>query len=67
MLKDKINRYDDILQGITFDDLITACQCNLREVTAETIKQQFEEMLQANIEDARYIINEQINYITGEI
>ena len=44
---------DDLLSGFTHDDLITAVLANETEITEQTIKKVFNEMLQQQINEAK--------------
>lgn len=67
MLKNQISRHDNILNNITFDELITTCQCNLKEITEQEIIKQFDNILKMNLKDAKYKLIENIKYIKKEI
>ena len=43
---------DDLMRGITFEDLITAVQSNEEEISEESIKKNLSEMIYTNFEDA---------------
>ena len=66
-MSNRISLQDNILEGITFDELITTIQCNEAEVTTETIKKVFDEILNNRLEDARYTLAENIKFIKENI
>jgi len=63
MNKNTINIYDNILDDITFDELITTIQCNELKVTEAVIKRVFNELLESKIHDAKYMLNSNIDFI----
>ena len=50
--KSYFHEKDDLLRGITFDELIITVQSNEKTISAETVKKVYKELLQANIRDA---------------
>ena len=54
--KDKFHILDDLLGGFTHDDLVTAVLANEPEITEQTIKKVFNEMLQQQINDAKSLL-----------
>lgn len=57
------NKYDSILNGITFDDLITAVQSNVENINKSTVKQVFNEIWKSQMEDAKYILDTEMENI----
>ena len=53
--KNKFHVLDDLLGGFTYDDLVTAVLSNESVITEQTIKKVFNEMLQAQLTDAKAI------------
>jgi len=45
----------NIIEGLTFDALLLEINCNLRDINAETVTEQFETDLQSRIREARDI------------
>ena len=45
----------DLIESLTFDDLLLEVGCNLWDINAATVRAQFEEDLQGRIEEARSI------------
>jgi len=54
--KDKFHILDDLLGGFTHDDLVTAVLANEPEITEQTIKKVFNEMLQQQINEAKSLL-----------
>lgn len=44
-----------LVDGLTFEELLTAINCNLPDITAETAQAQFETILRKTVRDAREI------------
>ena len=55
--------YDNILDGITFDDLVTCVQCNVEEIDEEAVMREFEDMVRVNLKDARFLLKEKMAFI----
>jgi hypothetical protein len=63
MFKDQFVVYDNILDGITFDDLITAVLSNEPEVNERTVKKVFKEILETQLKDADYLLEQHMQKI----
>jgi len=66
-INEQINRHDDLLTGITYDDLITAVQSNEPEVTEQTIIKTLEAMISDNLKDCRYLVKQNMEWIKKQI
>jgi len=55
-LKNKFHVMDDLLDGFTHDDLVTAILSNESEINEQTIKKVFNEILQAQLADAKALL-----------
>jgi len=55
-LKNKFHVMDDLLDGFTHDDLVTATLSNESEINEQTIKKVFNEILQAQLADAKALL-----------
>ena len=55
-MKDKFHVLDNLLDGFTHDDLITAVISNEPIINEQTIKKVFNEMLQAQLNDAKALL-----------
>ena len=58
-----LNVGDSILDGITFDDLIITLQSNERVIDEEVVIRVFEDILRANLKDARHVLKDNIKFI----
>ena len=56
-------RNSNILDGYDFDTLFLEISCNLREINEETVKQQFYESLNSNIQSAKDVFNANLKNI----
>lgn len=65
-LGDDLNRTDSILDGVTFDDLILAVHHNCRQITLEAVKQEMKQILEQRLEDANYLVENNIQEIVEE-
>ena len=59
----KTNRNDSILDGITFSDLIVTLQSNEPTINREVVTRVFEEILKLQLEDARALLRENMEFI----
>lgn len=57
---------DDLLAGITFQDLIVAVESNEKVVNEQSVRKVFKEMLKANVKDAEYELKQNMKRIIGE-
>lgn len=62
-LSDGYEREQNILDPYSFDVLLLEISCNLREITEETVKAEFEKQLQSKIESAREVFNDNLTNI----
>lgn len=58
---------DDLLRGITFEDLITAVESNEKVYIEGTVKKVFDEMLQTNLQDAHALLKANMRNILKEL
>jgi len=58
---------DNLLSGITYDDLITAVLSNEHEINEELIKKVYNEILQEQLHDARYLLKLNMGNIIKEL
>ena len=54
---------DNILDGLTFEELITTLRCNCRVVTRKTIGEQFKYILALRLEDAKFLLENNFDEI----
>jgi len=62
----KTNRNDSILDGITFSDLIVTLQSNEPTIDAAAVERVFEEILKLQLEDARALLRDNMEFILEE-
>jgi len=63
-LGDDLSVKDNILDGITFDDLITAVQSNCPAITPWNVERQMDEILEKRLADMRFLLRNNIMAIT---
>lgn len=54
---------DSLLDGLTFDDLITAVRCNCREVTRTAVHAELSQMLASRKQDMNYLLERNMDAI----
>ena len=64
---DKFCIHNSLLDGIDFDELITTVYSNEKIINKETIEKVFNEILNAKIHDARYLLKENMSNILNEL
>jgi len=57
---------DNLLRGITFEDLITAVHSNEKEINEQTIRKTFEEMVRTNLVDSKSLLRSNMKSILKE-
>lgn len=62
-LGDDLHEQDNLLDGFTFDDLITALHCNEPVVNATVVKRTVKEILEQHLEDLNYLIDNNMDEI----
>lgn len=65
-LGDDLDRYDNLLDGFTFDDLILAAHCNCREITPEAVLREAREILDSRMQDYRFLLKNNLDAIIEE-
>lgn len=65
-LGDDLDRYDDLLYGITFDDLILAVHCNCRKITPEAVLREAREILDIRMQDYIFLLENNLDAIIEE-
>ncbi len=59
---------DKILDPITFENIILMMQCNEKKpYTAQQVKKCYRELLKTVLEDAEFVLNNNIDYILKEL
>lgn len=54
---------DNILDPISFNDVILAVHCNCKVITEEAIKKELEEILEIRMEDMKYLLEKNLDII----
>lgn len=57
---------DNLLDGITFDDLILAVHCNCRDINRMAVHQQLSEILAQRRQDMVHLLEQNIEMIMAE-
>ena len=57
---------DNLLDGITFDDIILMLDCNEKEININTAQKCFNELLALRLEDAKELVRINLNEIVKE-
>ena len=57
---------DNLLDGITFDDLILAVHCNCRDINRMAVNQQLSEILAQRRQDMVHLLEQNIETIMAE-
>lgn len=58
-----LGTYDNLLDGLTFDELLLTVRCNCREVTPEAVRREFTEILKMRLEDASFLLDRNVDEI----
>ena len=66
ILGDDLAACDNLLDGITFEDVILAVHCNCRIISRETVTKQFFEILEQRLLDMNELLNRNIDKIAEE-
>ena len=62
-VEEKMHQKDDLLGGITFEELITTIQSNESVVNEKVVKKVYKEILKANLDDAEYELKQNMKEI----
>lgn len=65
-LGDDLAREDNLLDGITFSELITTVHCNCRIVTADAIRTEVNNILKIRMQDMKYLLENNLDVIAEE-
>lgn len=66
VLADDLAACDNLLDGITFEDVILAVHCNCHVISRETVTKQFFEILEQRLLDMNELLNRNIDKIAEE-
>lgn len=61
-----IDRYDNLLDSISFDELIVTVHCNCREITQEAVEKELSRILEIRMQDMKYLLEKNIEEIITE-
>ncbi len=67
MLGVDMSSHDQLCSGVTFEDIITAVQCNCPEITPEAVKQEAYSCLRMRTEDFPFLLHRNIDAIIAEV
>lgn len=54
---------DNLLDGITFEDLILTVHCNCPQITEHAVKEELKEILAIHMQDMEFLLENNINKI----
>lgn len=66
VLGDDLAACDNLLDGITFEDVILAVHCNCHVISRETVTKQLFEILEQRLLDMNELLNRNIDKIAEE-
>ena len=61
-----LSTYDNLLDGLTFDDLILAVHCNCRVITPEAARSELKEILESREQDMMCLLEKNMDAIMAE-
>ena len=65
-LGEDLSTSDNLLDPVTFDDLILAVHCNCRVITPDEVVKTMREMLEQRLQDTRFLIKNNMEAIMDE-
>ena len=65
-LGEDLDRYDNLLDSISFDELIVTVHCNCREITQEAVEKELSRILEIRMQDMKYLLEKNIEEIITE-
>ncbi|GBU06540.1 hypothetical protein EDD74_11938 [Faecalimonas umbilicata] len=65
-LGEDIDRYDNLLDSISFDELIVTVHCNCREITQEAVEKELNRIFAIRIQDMQCLLEKNIDEIIAE-
>lgn len=65
-LGDDLSKVDNLLDGLTFADLILVVCCNSRIITPTAVQKELQEMLESRMQDMRVLLAKNMNEIIRE-
>ena len=57
---------DNLLDGLTFDDLILAVHCNSRVITPAAVRSELKEILESRKQDMMFLLEKNMDAIMAE-
>lgn len=66
-MNNDLSRFDNVLDPITFDEIIMTVRCNCREIDREAAIKTFKEILEMRLTDAKEIFERNIDEICNEV
>ena len=57
---------DNLLDGLTFDDLILAVHCSGRDITPSVVYSELAEMVKGRTQDMMFLVNQNMEAIMAE-
>lgn len=66
LLGDDLAACDNLLDGITFDDIITQVHCNCRCITCDAVRKEVNDLLELRLADMRELLERNIDTIVAE-
>lgn len=65
-LGEDLCREDNLLDGITFSEIITTVHCNCKIVTADAIRKEAKHILEIHRQDMEYLLENNLDIIAEE-
>lgn len=65
-LGEDIDRHDNLLDGISFDELILTAHCNCREIASEEVEKELDKILEIRLQDMKYLLQNNLHEIIQE-
>lgn len=65
-LGEDLSTYDNLLDGMTFDDLILAVHCNCRDITPAAVRKELMEIFAGRKQDMIYLLEMNMDEIMAE-
>ena len=65
-LGEDVDRHDNLLDSISFDELILTVHCNCQEITQEAVEKELNRILEIRVQDMKYLLENNIDKIITE-
>lgn len=66
ILGDDLRPEDNLMDGITFDEIILTVHCNCRNITRETVIREVNDLVSMRLDDMRELLMHNIDIIMSE-